>query len=184
MCGRRVAAWYTRRRSSANALIERRGHHRPDNHQGFRDTLEIGRERKYELYDITSSKPRPLVPRHLRLGVPERHAADGSVHDAARRGSIAGAAGRLVDKGVTSLAIDVPALLRQPSARAARSGAPGSAGFRASRSAPRSTLRPKSASTSARRLRSSTPMSSPWLNAICPRWRANCCAGYRGAVAA
>ena len=29
--------------------------------KGFRDTLEIGRERKYELYDIKILKPAPLV---------------------------------------------------------------------------------------------------------------------------
>ena len=28
--------------------------------EGFRDALEIGRERKYELYDINIAKPNPL----------------------------------------------------------------------------------------------------------------------------
>src|ERR1700704_3590444 len=64
----------------SNALIERKG--APPGlipTAGFRDTLEIGRERKYELYDIRIVKPAPLVPRHLRLEVPERMAVDGSV---------------------------------------------------------------------------------------------------------
>src|SRR3954467_3126022 len=57
----------------SNALIERKGA-APGliTTRGFRDTLEIGRERKYELYDIRIVKPAPLVPRHLRLEVPER----------------------------------------------------------------------------------------------------------------
>ncbi|HEY5829275.1 MAG TPA: hydantoinase/oxoprolinase N-terminal domain-containing protein, partial [Hyphomicrobiaceae bacterium] len=62
----------------SNAVIERKG--APTGlitTRGFRDTLEIGRERKYELYDINIVKPAPLIPRHLRLEVPERMAVDG-----------------------------------------------------------------------------------------------------------
>ena len=46
---------------------------------GFRDAIEIGREHRYELYDLNLELPKPLVPRHLRFDVPERIAADGSV---------------------------------------------------------------------------------------------------------
>ena len=52
----------------ANALIERTGAVTGLlTTEGFRDTLEIGRERKYELYDLAIAKPEPLVPRRLRL---------------------------------------------------------------------------------------------------------------------
>ena len=47
--------------------------------EGFRDTLEIGRERKYGLYDIAIRKPKPLVPRDLRMEASERVDADGRV---------------------------------------------------------------------------------------------------------
>ena len=63
----------------SNAVIERKG--APTGlitTKGFRDTLEIGRERKFELYDINIVKPAPLVPRHLRLEVAERVTADGA----------------------------------------------------------------------------------------------------------
>src|SRR5919112_4463757 len=63
-----------------NALIERKG--APTGlltTAGFRDTLEIGRERKYELYDLFIEMPRPLVPRPWRREVPERLAPDGTV---------------------------------------------------------------------------------------------------------
>ncbi|MFM9848270.1 MAG: hydantoinase/oxoprolinase family protein [Hyphomicrobiaceae bacterium] len=90
----------------ANAVIERRGAITGlITTQGFRDTLEIGRERKYELYDIKIVKPRPLVPRHLRLEVPERLNADGSVHRALDETALLDAASRLVDGGATSLAV-------------------------------------------------------------------------------
>ncbi|TAJ78026.1 hydantoinase/oxoprolinase family protein [bacterium] len=63
-----------------NALIERQG---PLTAllttAGFRDALEIGREHRYELYDLNLELPRPLIPRHLRFDIPERIAADGSV---------------------------------------------------------------------------------------------------------
>jgi hypothetical protein len=60
-----------------NALIERTG--APTGlitTAGFADTLEIGRERKFELYDLNIAKPEPLVPRNLRLEVTERLRAD------------------------------------------------------------------------------------------------------------
>ncbi|MGH7844258.1 MAG: hydantoinase/oxoprolinase family protein [Candidatus Binatia bacterium] len=63
-----------------NALIERRG--APTAllaTAGFRDALEIGREHRYELYDLNLELPQPLVPRYLRFDIPERIAADGSV---------------------------------------------------------------------------------------------------------
>jgi N-methylhydantoinase A len=52
-----------------NALIERKG--APTaliTTAGFADVLEIGRERKYELYDIFLEMPPPLVPRPWRRG--------------------------------------------------------------------------------------------------------------------
>ncbi|MDF3043451.1 MAG: N-methylhydantoinase, partial [Thermomicrobiales bacterium] len=62
-----------------NALIERKG--APTAllaTEGFRDSLEIGREHRYDLYDLQLEMPRPLVPRYLRFGVPGRTLADGS----------------------------------------------------------------------------------------------------------
>src|ERR1700730_6235261 len=80
----------------SNALIERKG--APTGlitTKGFRDTLEIGRERKYELYDIRITKPAPLVPRHLRLEVPERMVVDGSVRIPLDEDAVLEAAGKL-----------------------------------------------------------------------------------------
>jgi N-methylhydantoinase A len=90
----------------SNALIERKG--APTGlitTAGFRDTLEIGRERKFELYDLNIVKPTPLVPRHLRLEVPERTLVDGSVRLALDEGAVLAAAARLWEEGITSAAI-------------------------------------------------------------------------------
>ena len=40
--------------------------------RGFRDALEIGREMRYDIYDIFLEPPRPLVSRRRRLEVAER----------------------------------------------------------------------------------------------------------------
>ena len=39
---------------------------------GFRDILELGRQRRPHLYNLDVPKPRPLAPRRLRLEVTER----------------------------------------------------------------------------------------------------------------
>ena len=39
----------------------------------------MGKEMRYDIYDLRMLKPEPLVPRHLRLEVPERLDKDGNV---------------------------------------------------------------------------------------------------------
>src|SRR5579884_3525433 len=56
-----------------NAIIERKGARTGlVTTRGFRDLLEIGREVRYDLYDIFLRKPEPLTPRSRRLEVRER----------------------------------------------------------------------------------------------------------------
>ena len=47
--------------------------------QGFRDVIAMGNESRYDQYDLNIVLPEPLVPRHLRLPVPERLDNDGNV---------------------------------------------------------------------------------------------------------
>ena len=64
-----------------NALIQRRGGKVAlVTSEGFRDLLEIGRQTRPRVYDIHLDHPKPLVERALRLEVPERRLADGTVH--------------------------------------------------------------------------------------------------------
>jgi len=89
-----------------NALIERKGAKTGLlTTAGFEDTLEIGRERKYELYDIFIEMPKPLVPRAWRRGVPERLAPDGSVVRPVDIAAALRAVEALVAAGVESLAV-------------------------------------------------------------------------------
>jgi N-methylhydantoinase A len=64
---------------ATNALIERKGARTAlITTAGFRDSLEIAYEHRFEQYDLYMERPEPLVSRDLRLEVPERLAADGS----------------------------------------------------------------------------------------------------------
>jgi N-methylhydantoinase A len=63
-----------------NALIERKGARTAlITTKGFRDAIEIGREHRYDMYDLYIEKPKPLASRHLRFEVDERILVDGSV---------------------------------------------------------------------------------------------------------
>jgi N-methylhydantoinase A len=89
-----------------NAIIERKGS--PTallTTQGFRDAVEIGRERRYELYDLMVELPRPLVPRHLRFDVPERTLADGSVAMALDEPYVERLGRELGESGVEAVAV-------------------------------------------------------------------------------
>ncbi|MEQ9643267.1 MAG: hydantoinase/oxoprolinase family protein [Alphaproteobacteria bacterium] len=73
--------------------------------RGFRDVLEIARIRTPEMFDLTWSKPEPLVPRRLRLEVDERIAADGGIVRPLVRDSVISSVERLIEAGMDSLAI-------------------------------------------------------------------------------
>lgn len=89
-----------------NALIERKGASTGLLvTAGFRDMLEIGRERKYDLYDIGIENPPPLVPRNLRLDVSERMRADGGVAEPLDEAQLLRQVDILRAAGVTSVAL-------------------------------------------------------------------------------
>ena len=89
-----------------NALIERKGAATALlTTEGFRDAVEIGREHRYELYDLNLDLPKPLVPRHLRFDVPERVAADGSVLKPLDETFVRRLVAELRDKGIKAIGI-------------------------------------------------------------------------------
>ena len=81
---------------ATNALLERRGARTAllTTH-GFRDVIEIGRQNRPSLYDLTLHSPPPLVPRGLRFTVVERMGPDGVVVPL-DRGSLAAAVDELL----------------------------------------------------------------------------------------
>jgi N-methylhydantoinase A len=65
---------------ATNAIIERKGARTAlIVTEGFRDSIEMAFEHRFEQYDIFMRKPPPLVDRALRFGVPERLDGRGNV---------------------------------------------------------------------------------------------------------
>ncbi|MDQ3639818.1 MAG: hydantoinase/oxoprolinase family protein, partial [Actinomycetota bacterium] len=65
---------------ATNALLERRGARTAlVTTEGFRDVLEIARQNRPSLYDLTQNRPPPLVPRELRFTVKERMGPEGEI---------------------------------------------------------------------------------------------------------
>lgn len=90
-----------------NALIERRG----DRTgmlvtAGFRDLFDIGREQRYDLFDLRLRYAEPLVERELRAEIPERLRHDGGVLTPLDEAAVSAAVTRLVEEDrIEALAI-------------------------------------------------------------------------------
>jgi N-methylhydantoinase A len=91
---------------ATNAIIERKGAKTAlVTTKGFRDTIEIRHENRFEQYDVNIDLPPPLVPRRLRRVVPERIDARGRVVTPLDEAAVTTLAGQLVADGVESVAI-------------------------------------------------------------------------------
>ena len=84
------------RKGAATALITTRG---------FRDLLEIARQKRPHTFDPFVSKPEPLVPRQLRREVTERMLADGSALTPLDRAGLRRVIDELIAAEVESIAI-------------------------------------------------------------------------------
>lgn len=89
-----------------NALIQHRGVRTGlITTEGFRDLIEIGRQKRPDLYDLQADKAPPLVTRDLRFGVPERVRHDGTVETPLDEEAVRQAARALKAEGVKAVAI-------------------------------------------------------------------------------
>ncbi|MEW6442332.1 MAG: hydantoinase/oxoprolinase family protein [bacterium] len=91
---------------ATNALLERRGAKVALlTTRGFEDVLEIGRQARPSLYDLRATRPDPLVPKPLRLGLRERALADGTVAIAIDEDEVEAALQTLGGRGVEAVAV-------------------------------------------------------------------------------
>jgi N-methylhydantoinase A len=98
-----------------NAIIERKGAKTGlVTTQGFRDALEIGREKRYDIYDIFLENPEPLVPRALRREVAERLDETGGVLVPLNRMQVLDVVQDLRRRGVEALAVVLLHSFRNP----------------------------------------------------------------------
>jgi len=82
---------------------------------GFRDVLEIARQRRPDLYDLTRDKAPPLVSRELRLEADERINAKGEILRPLDEEGVRKAARQLKAEGVQAIAICFLHAYRNPS---------------------------------------------------------------------
>ncbi|MFQ5820474.1 MAG: hydantoinase/oxoprolinase family protein [Candidatus Heimdallarchaeota archaeon] len=73
--------------------------------KGFRDVYEIGRHNRIDMYDLFYKKPRPLIPRELRLEVTERVKYDGDVVTPLNEDEARKVVSKLKKAGVQSIAV-------------------------------------------------------------------------------
>jgi N-methylhydantoinase A len=100
---------------ATNALIERKGARVGLlATAGFRDAVEIGREGRYDMYDLFIDPPVPLVPRQRRIEVTERVLADGSVLRPLDPVQARAAIAELGARGVEAIAICLLHAYRNP----------------------------------------------------------------------
>src|SRR6516225_11295090 len=91
---------------ATNALIQHRGALTGlITSDGFRDLLEIGRQKRPDLYDLQADKPPVLVERRLRREVPERLLHDGRVETALDEAAVGDAVRVLRKAGVEAIAV-------------------------------------------------------------------------------
>ncbi len=89
-----------------NAIIERKGAKTAlITSKGFRDAVEIGTEKRYDLFDIFMEKPEPLAPRALRLEVTERLDPEGKVLIPLDEDGVLEVIDRLQAQGVEAVAV-------------------------------------------------------------------------------
>jgi N-methylhydantoinase A len=90
----------------ANALIERKGVKTGlITTKGFRDVLEIGREWRYDLFDLAIEMPPPLAERPVRAEVEERIDAAGNVLQKLEISKVDSIASEFKKRGVQSIGV-------------------------------------------------------------------------------
>jgi len=90
---------------SVNAMLERNGAKTAlVTTEGFRDVLEIGRQRRPDLYDLDAEKPESLVPRRRRFEVAERAGPEG-VESPVDEDTVRAVAAKIRDADAESVAV-------------------------------------------------------------------------------
>ena len=91
---------------ATNALIERTGARTALLvTEGFRDSVEMALENRFEQYDISIDRPAPLVPRHLRWPVTERMSYAGEILVPLDEESVRALVPRFEREGIEAVAV-------------------------------------------------------------------------------
>ncbi len=91
---------------ATNAIIERKGANVAlIATEGFRDSLEIADEGRFDQYDVFIERPQPLVARKLRFTVPERVDVHGAIRLALDVDAVKAVASRIAAEKIEAVAI-------------------------------------------------------------------------------
>ncbi len=101
---------------ATNALLERKGARTAlVTTAGFEDVIEIGRQARPDLYNLSVVRPAPLVPHDLRFGLKERVAADASVIEPLKQRELDALVKKLKRAQVESIAVSLLFSFANPS---------------------------------------------------------------------
>jgi N-methylhydantoinase A len=119
---------------ATNALLTKTGLARTAliTNEGFRDVLEIGRQRRPELYSLRTRRPVPLVRRRDRFTVGCRMDSAGAILVPLRRSAALGVAKRVIRGNFESVAVCFLHSYANPAHELEMRGALADAGFRGS----------------------------------------------------
>ncbi len=91
---------------ATNAIIQRRGAKTAlITTRGFRDVLILGRQKRYETYDLHMQKPDPLIPREQIFEVRERVSFEGEVLEPLDPEDLEAVIGRIAEGGFQAVAV-------------------------------------------------------------------------------
>jgi N-methylhydantoinase A len=91
---------------ATNALLERKGARTAlVTTSGFRDVLEIGRQTRPNLYDLSARLPEPIVPKNWRFEVDQRVDSQGEVINDLNQDELARLVSKIEDGSIESVAI-------------------------------------------------------------------------------
>ncbi len=101
---------------ATNALLERKGARTAlVTTAGFEDVIEIGRQARPDLYNLSVVRPAPLIPHELRFGLKERVAADASVIEPLKQRELDALVRKLKRANVESIAVSMLFSFANPS---------------------------------------------------------------------
>ena len=91
---------------ATNAIIQRKGARTAlITTRGFRDVLILGRQKRYETYDLHLTKPAPLIPREQIFEVTERVSYEGEVLKPLDMADLATTLARVAEGGYEAIAV-------------------------------------------------------------------------------
>jgi N-methylhydantoinase A len=94
---------------ATNALLTHKGLARGAliTNKGFRDILEIGRQRRSEIYNLRYSRALPLIPRYHRYGVSGRVLFDGTTEESIDKKEIYEIQKKMLDENIEVVAVSM-----------------------------------------------------------------------------